>query len=106
MVDCEYTGPEIPAMNLNMYVQEEDRSGRLTVNMWAWISVGNPGVMCALEGRLNIEVYIDILERVMVHSVTAAFPNRNFIFQQDNCPVHTSHQVATWFEHNNINVLD
>jgi hypothetical protein len=76
------------------------------VNFWAWISVGSPGVMLHIEERLNSNVYIRILENVMVPSVERIFPNNNFIFQQDNCPVHTAHRVREWFADRNINVLD
>ncbi|KAH0810911.1 hypothetical protein GEV33_011880 [Tenebrio molitor] len=48
---------------------------------------------------------LGILENVMRPSVTRVYPNQNFIFQQDNCSVHTSHRVATWFQDQNINVL-
>jgi hypothetical protein len=62
--------------------------------------------MLHVEERLNSVVYIRILENVMRPSVTRVYPNQNFIFQQDNCSVHTSHRVATWFQDQNINVLD
>jgi hypothetical protein len=62
--------------------------------------------MLHVEERLNSGVYIRILENVMRPSVTRVYPNQNFIFQQDNCSVHTSYRVATWFQDQNINVLD
>jgi hypothetical protein len=39
--------------------------------------------------RLNADVSIRILKDVMLRSVRRVFPNGNFIFQQDNCPIHT-----------------
>jgi hypothetical protein len=71
------------------YIQKTERSGRFSVNMWAWISAVSPGVMLHVEPRLNADVYIRILEDVMLRSVRRAFPNGDFIFQQDNCPIHT-----------------
>jgi hypothetical protein len=59
-----------------------------------------------LEDRLNSDVYVRILEDVMMPSVSRISPNFNFIFQQDNCSVHTAHKVAEWFRNNSINVLD
>jgi hypothetical protein len=70
------------------------------------ISAVSPGVMLHMEELLNSGVYIRILENVMPPSVTRVYPSQNFIFQQDNCSVHTSHRVATWFQDQNINVLD
>ncbi|KAH0814939.1 hypothetical protein GEV33_007852 [Tenebrio molitor] len=64
-----------------------------------------PGcVRTALE-RLTSDVYIRILEDVMIPSVTRIIPN-NFIFQQENCSVHTARRVRAWIENHNINVLD
>jgi transposase len=88
------------------YVQTTQRSGRFSVNMWAWISADSPGVMLHAENRLTSDVYISILENVMLPSVSRTFPNLNFTFQQDNCSIHTAHRVASWFRNNNINVLD
>jgi hypothetical protein len=53
--------------------------------------------MLHIEDRLNSYVYVRILEDVMLPSVSRIFPNFNFIFQQDNCSVHTAHRIAEWF---------
>jgi hypothetical protein len=43
----------------------------------------------------------------MLPSVTQLYAHRHqFIFQQDNCPIHTARAVKDWFSENNINVLD
>jgi hypothetical protein len=74
--------------------------------LWAWISAVIPGVMLCVENRLNSNEYIGILENVMPPSVTIVYPDANFIFQQDNCSIHTAHAVAAWFQEQNINVLE
>jgi transposase len=61
----------------------------VSVNVWGCISVRGPGVLCIVEQRLNANVYVNILEQVMLPFVAQAFPD-NFTFQQDNCPIHTS----------------
>jgi transposase len=88
------------------YVQTIQRSGRFSVNMWAWISAASPGVMIHVEERLTSDVYIRVLENIMLPSVQAVNPNWNFIFQHDNCAVHTARRVVEWCENHNINVLD
>jgi transposase len=42
---------------------------------------------------------------VLLLSVEPHFPN-NFIFQHDNCSIHTAHRVAAWVQDRNINVLE
>jgi hypothetical protein len=88
------------------YVHNTHNSGWFSVNIWSWISVGSPGVMLHVEERLNNDVYIRILENIMVPSVAIAYPNNDYIFQQDNCSVHTARRVTEWFENHNISVLD
>jgi hypothetical protein len=61
-------------------------------------------VLCVVEQKLNANVYVNILEQVMLPFVAQAFPN-NFTFQQDNCPIHTSAIAQNWFRDNDINVL-
>jgi hypothetical protein len=39
------------------YVDSTDRSGRFSVNMWAWISVDCPVVILHVEERLTSAVY-------------------------------------------------
>jgi hypothetical protein len=42
----------------------------------------------------------------MLPSVTERFIDGNFVFQQDNCPIHTSRIVQDWLRVNNIDVLE
>lgn len=87
------------------YVSEKNKSGRFSVNMWAWISAQGPGVLWHIEERLNSIEYIRILENIMAPSVSQLFPE-GYIFQQDNCSIHRSHLVTEWFDANNIHVLN
>jgi transposase len=41
----------------------------------------------------------------MIPSVEHLYPNNSFIYQQDNCPVHTANIVRNWFENNNVETL-
>lgn len=81
------------------------RPGRFSVNIWGWICAYGVGVCWPLEGRFNAEHYITVLEDVMLPSVGQIYPNNEFVFQQDNCPVHTANAVREWFHRNNIEVL-
>jgi hypothetical protein len=67
---------------------------------------GESGGNLHVEERLTSAVYIRILENVLLPSVEPHFPNNNFIFQHDNCSIHTAHRVAAWVQDRNINVLE
>lgn len=88
------------------YVQKVETNRRFSVNIWAWISANSPGVLLHLEERFTSDIYLRVLEDVMLPSVMQVFPEGDFIFQQDNCPVHTAHRVTEWFQSHNINVLE
>ena len=87
------------------YTQQTNSSGRFSVNVWGWISARGPGALCIVEDRLNANTYTRILEEVMFPSVNEVFPLNNFVFQQDNCPIHTSALAQNWLRANNINIL-
>jgi hypothetical protein len=42
----------------------------------------------------------------MVPSATNLFPENDYVFQQDNCPVHTANIVSEWFTDNDISLLN
>jgi hypothetical protein len=74
--------------------------------MWGCISARGPGVLCHIEERLTSHVYINLLQNVMVPSATNLFPENYYVFQQDNCPVHTANIVSEWFTDNDISLLN
>jgi hypothetical protein len=81
MVGCEFIGHDPRNTRYEeKYVDSIERSGRIAVNMWAWTSAVSPGLMLQVEGRLNSDVYINILEDVMLPSVSRVYPNQNFIY--------------------------
>ncbi|KAJ8943135.1 hypothetical protein NQ318_017333 [Aromia moschata] len=50
------------------YTLSTTNSGRFSVNVWAWISVHDPGVCWQIDGRLTSAHYTNILENVMLQS--------------------------------------
>jgi hypothetical protein len=56
-------------------------NGRFSVNVWGWISAQGPGVLTHIIGKNNAEVYLHILENIMLPSVNAVFPQNHFIYQ-------------------------
>ena len=66
-------------------------------------SATSSGMLLHVEERLNRHVYVRILENAMPPSLSRIFPDHRFIFQQDNCSVHTARKVQDWFRNHNIN---
>lgn len=62
------------------YVNSINRTGYFSVNVWAWISSRGRGVCLIVQDRLTANVYKNILENVMLPSVTNLL-GENFTFQ-------------------------
>ncbi|CAH1366197.1 unnamed protein product [Tenebrio molitor] len=45
------------------------------------------------------------MENIMLPSVNAVFPQNNFIYQHDNCPIYTARIISNWMEQQGIRVL-
>lgn len=75
-------------------------SGRITVNMWGWMSAAGPGELTVIPCRANSINYVDVLNDVMLPTARNVFPVEDvpvITFVQDNCPIHRSRIVQEWF---------
>ena len=74
--------------------------------VWGCMGWNGVGILCEVEGRMNAEQYISILEECLLRSMEeSGVDEEDIIFQQDNDPKHTSRLATKWFEDHNINVL-
>ena len=65
------------------------------------------GRLAEVEGKMNAEQYVDILENNLLPSMEeSGISLEDVIFQQDNDPKHTSKRAKEWMEDNNITLLD
>lgn len=85
-------------------MDETEESGRVTVNMWGWMWAHGPGELVVLEGRFTSDVYIQILNDVLLPTVRAmAIPEPEpIILVHDNSSVHTSNNVKVWLQQHPI----
>jgi hypothetical protein len=78
-----------------------------SIMFWGCMSVHGPGFGCRIDGKLNTDLYVQILGGEMLDSIQLfGFDTDAFVFQQDNDPKHTSRAAREWFISNKINVLD
>lgn len=83
-------------------IQELIRSGRCSLRFNGWMWSGGLGDLTQIDGFLNLEKYIQILETV-IPSIRAPNPIR---FVHDKSPIHTSRLVRDWFaEHPDIQLI-
>ncbi len=67
--------------------------------VWGCISAYGMGSLRVLEGTMNAERYIKVLEQHMV-------PSRRHVFQQDNAKPHTAAITTAWLRSRRVQVLN
>lgn len=83
------------------------KHGGSSVLVWACMTSSGVGNLVAVDGILNSRKYQTLLADNLLPSARKLFRNgRNFIFQQDNAPCHTSKSSIRWFQDNNVSLLD
>jgi transposase len=78
-------------------------------NIMVWGCMGWEGVgkLAEVEGRMDANQYVDILEGNLLPSMEESeIPLEDLIFQQDNDPKHTSKTAKKWLEDHDITLLD
>jgi hypothetical protein len=76
------------------------------INVWGCFSVNGVGNLYLIDGILDAEKYVTILENEMLPSKTKLFGRRKFIFQQDNDPKHTANVTKDWLVMKKVKRLD
>ena len=75
--------------------------------VWGCIGWNGVGVLSEVEGWMDAEQYVAILEGELLQSMEdSGIPTDKVIFQQDNDPKHTSRRAKIWFEEQDIKLLN
>ncbi len=70
------------------------------------ISAYGMGSLHVLEGTMNAERYIKVLEQHMLPSRRCLFQGRPCVFQQDNAKPHTAAITTAWLRSRRVRVLN
>ena len=75
--------------------------------VWGCIGWNDVGVLSEVEGRMDAEQYVAILEGGLLQSMEdSGIPANEVIFQQDNDTKHTFRRAKIQFEEQDIKLLD
>ncbi len=92
---------------INREVQGTVKFGGGNIMVWGCMGWEGVGHLAEVEGRMDANQYVDILEDNLLPSLEeSGISMEDVIFQQDNDPKHTSNKAKKWMEDSNINVLD
>ncbi|KAK3890934.1 hypothetical protein Pcinc_005101 [Petrolisthes cinctipes] len=90
-------------------IQEQGKSGRVSLSFWGWMWANGPRELIKIEGRFTGQKYIDVLENVLIPSVRhTAIPHPHPIrLVHDRSPVHMCRVVQDWLrQHPEVEFLD
>ena len=75
--------------------------------IWGCMTWEGTGNMCKIDGTMDKELYVQILEEDLKQTLQGINKNpADIIFQQDNDPKNTSKLARKWFEDNGFKVME
>lgn len=87
-------------------VQPTVKHGGGSVMIWGCMTYHGVGKVTKIDGRMNAELYCNILGRCLQPTLEMyGLERKEIIFQQDNDPKHTSKRAKKWFEDSGLYVL-
>jgi transposase len=75
------------------------------IMVWGCMSAEGVGVLKVVDGTLNSQGYMNILENCALPACRALKGNSPFIFQHDGAPCHTAKVVTSWIRDHNVRTL-
>jgi transposase len=83
------------------------KHGGGSIMIWGCMTTKGVGRMCNIDGIMDGQDYIKILDNHLLPTVKAHRLGRHgFIWQQDNDKKHVSQMAKDWFEDHNVTLLD
>lgn len=77
-----------------------------SVMVWGCFSWHGIGNLVLVSGKMNADLYIDIINENLEESVVKMELEDGFVFQQDNDPKHTAKKSKRFFNHSGIELLE
>ena len=77
-----------------------------SIMLWGCFASGGTGALYRIDAIMRMENDVDILKHHLKTSVRKLKLGRNWFFQMDNDPKHTSKVVAKWLKENKVMVLE
>lgn len=82
------------------------QKGGGSVMVWGCVSAKGCGELAFIEGTMNTDKYLDVMENYLLPSKKKLFGRRKtWLYQQDNAPCHVSRKALAWFEQKRIPLL-
>ena len=74
--------------------------------VWGCFTGKGLGPLIRVEGKMNHQDYINILENALLPFIQENFSTNHYKFQDDNAPVHTAKNVIKYLSKKKVRVLE
>ena len=79
---------------------------RISLMLWARITFHGVGTITVIEGNVSSEKYVNILANNSWPVIIRHFPDNDYIFQDDNAPVHRARTVQNFRTENELKSMN
>ena len=79
---------------------------KVSLMIWGCICYDGVGTLTAVEGNINSAKYIDILDKNLWPVVVWYFEGKEYLFMDDNAPVHRAHTVDNYKDQNEVTSME
>ncbi|RWS20436.1 hypothetical protein B4U80_12078 [Leptotrombidium deliense] len=76
-------------------IDDSQHAGRLSIPIHAWISYHGLGTMTKIDGHLNSEKYMEILQ-TEIPKINDRFQHNNWYLVNDRSPIHTANTIKEY----------
>lgn len=87
------------------FIMPRMQAGGGSIGFWGCISTFGTGSSRVYRGKMNQQLYRDVLDVNMLPSMEHFGLGDEALFQQDNAPCHKAKSIADWFEQKKVQVL-
>ena len=84
---------------------DRETTCKASIMFWGCVSSYGVGTLKAVDGNMNSEKYIGVLDECLWPVIVRHFTNRRWVFQEDNAPCHVSARSNEWKQNNDIETL-
>ena len=82
------------------------RGARMSLMIWGCTTYEGVGTLTVINGNINAAKYIEIVDNFVWPVIARHFPDDNYIYQDDNAPVHRARIVKEYFEQNQMHGME
>jgi len=81
------------------------KSGRKGTMVWGCFTSYGLGPLVRVDGRMTANDYIEILNNHLLPYLETLDQQNEYLFQDDNAPIHRARKTLSWMSENDISQL-